>query len=189
MTSKNKNLKSFTSPGKPAKRATLANSHPSTRVHTARTRIKSSRRARSQNFSRTTHRTARHTILSIIVLTGMIVVLTALFATFSTTENFIKSNISAIATDYYENYFYDNILANNNGEKPISEILEFYTKPGFSTVTLRQLLLYDDERNADSAAFLTSHCDENSTTIHIFPDPPYDKTNYHIDYHYSCNFE
>ena len=153
--------------------------------HSSRTKIKSSELAKKQQTSRHVLFLAKKSVLTIIILAMLVVTLALLLAYFLKPETIVKSKMSAISTDYYENYYYPQIVEQSS--KPLPEILEYYSTHGFSQVTLRQLLLIDNERNKD-ASDLKNYCDENATYIQIFPEPPYGKNNYHIDYHYSCTF-
>lgn len=154
--------------------------------HTSRSKAKLSKAATSQRNSRRIFFFAKRSILVVIVLAMLTVILMLLLMIFSNPERVVKNKIEAIATDYYENYFYPQITEDNPASLP--EIMERYELPGFALVTLRQLLLYDDERNANSAKILSNYCNENATYIQIFPESPYSKTDYHINYHYSCAF-
>lgn len=133
---------------------------------------------------------AKKIILSVIAIATLIVVFAICCTFFLNPENQIKSRITSIATDYYENYFYDN-FANSTEFKQISNpdsVLERYRTSGFAPVALRDLLLYDNQKNIEHRDFLTKYCDENSTIVKFYIDPPYDRTSYHYDITYSCNF-
>ena len=125
------------------------------------------------------------TIMAIIALAFIIVIFFALFTTFYTPENNIKSKISNLAKDYYENYLYE--LISDNSSTP-AEALKGYTESGLSVVYLRQLLYYSNEIDTETIDYLTTHCNENNTTIKYYPEPPFSKTSYHIDFTYSCDF-
>ena len=127
---------------------------------------------------------ARKIILAIIPLAFITVIVAIFCALFFTPERITKSTISALATDYYENHFYNQLSLD---EASTSDLYKYETY-GFAPVTLRQLLLYDNQKNADSAASILKYCDENTTTIRFFLDQPYGKTDYHVDYTYSCSF-
>ena len=150
------------------------------------TKISTSRNTRNQQKSRRIFTVAKRSILTVIVLAMLVVVLALLLMFFLKPERLVKSKIEAMSADYYENYFYPNVTKDNSAS--LEEIMKRYEIPGFAMVSLRQLLLYDNEKNADAAKTLTTYCDENTTYIQIFPEAPYGKTNYHINYHYSCTF-
>ena len=154
--------------------------------HASRSAAKSSRLAHRQKTSRRIFHTTKRSILTVIISAMLVVILAVLLSTFSSPERVVKSKIESIATDYYENYFYPEITTDNS--TPLSQIMSRYEKPGFAKVTLRQLLLFDNGRYNSAATTLTKYCDENATFIQIFPTSPFSKTDYRIDYHYSCTF-
>ena len=164
------------------------NRHPSAKIHLARPRVKISNPSVAKKRSRKLFHATKRAVLVVIVLAMMAVILTVLFSNFASPERTIKRKIESIATDYYENYFYDSILSYGTTEQNLQNLLGRYVENGFAIVSLRQLLLFDSERHSESATILTAYCDENTTFIRIYPDPPFSRTNYHIDYHYNCNF-
>lgn len=129
---------------------------------------------------------AKNVILAIIALTTLTVVAIILITQFSTPEHIVTHEIESIATDYYENYFYPEITTNNPSSP--EQIFAKYETTGFARVSLRQLLLFDNERHASSATLLSSHCDTNTTFVQFFPTAPFSKSDYRTEYHYSCNF-
>ena len=152
----------------------------SQRVHTSRTRSVPSRRAHSKTNSERSYYFAKNSILTVIAVAMLVVLGFTIFNFIATPEFLVKREITNIATDYYENYFY-NLIPNPND-------LDFYNKHGFARMTLRQLLLYDDRKHGASEAYLSDYCDLDKTQIKIYPEQPYDRKSYHIDYTYSCKF-
>ncbi|MBR3230763.1 hypothetical protein IKF73_01910 [Candidatus Saccharibacteria bacterium] len=100
-------------------------------------------------------------------------------------ENLVKAQISALATDYYENYLYPSFDQNSPN---FNDFMQKYETTGLTITTLRQILLHDHQKNVTAAPFLKEHCDENSTFIKFYPEYPYSKTSYHVEYSYSCDF-
>ena len=132
---------------------------------------------------------AKNIILTTIVITMLTVLVYVIFSIIATPEFLVKREIESITADYYENYFYSNILKNNPGvEDHLSDILDEYSKAGFPRITLNQLLLYDNRKHYASAESISEYCDLNKTIIKIFPESPYTSKNYRVDYNYSCNF-
>lgn len=133
---------------------------------------------------------AKRIILIIIALASLTVIIATVLSFLLTKEFRIKSQITHLATDYYENYFYTNLTNSteyqNNPNK--LSVMEKYHTYGLARTTLNNLLLYDNERNASYSDYLSENCDLSSTYVRIFPDPPYEKNSYHIDYYYSCDF-
>ncbi len=155
---------------------------------------KRTRYTRSEKFSRESHKISRRVILVVIGLSGLTVILAALAQIILTPENTVKSKVEAMTRDYYENYFYESILASNraadnNLQTPINEIMSRYVEPGFAKVPLRQLLLYDGQKYAGATATLDTYCDLDRTYIKIYPEAPFGKNDYRVDYHYSCDFK
>ena len=159
-------------------------------LHIPRTRVQSSKLSRSKATNHKIFSASRHIILIVIIMAMLMVVLAILSRAFLTPERIVKQKIEAITTDYYENYFYPQFTAVAEMQNPniLAEKMKRYETPGFSTITLRQLLLFDNQRYATAADILTAYCDENKTYMQIFPEPPFEKTNYRVEYHYSCDF-
>lgn len=103
-------------------------------------------------------------------------------------QNVVNRKIESMARDYYTDYYYANMLENSLNVAA-KDILSKYADTGLPIVPLRQLLLYDNGRNADEREYLEKFCDTNETYIRIFPKSPYDKHAYHFDVKLSCNFE
>lgn len=132
----------------------------------------------------------KKTILLVIMIASLVVAFSIIYTIFFNTEKVIKSKISALATDYYENYFYENLI-NSDKFKQIKNLdteMEKYHTDGLAPVSLSNLLLYDNQKNDEYRDYLTTYCDENATTIKFYMDPPYERTSYHYDINYSCNF-
>ena len=157
----------------------------SSSVHGRKPRVRFSRLSRSKEFSRKSFLAARRTILTVIVLAMLTVILTVLLVNFSNPERIVKSKIEAIATDYYENYY--DPADYTTSDKSAAELLSLYENTGLRA-PLRQLLLFDNRRHADSAAILREYCDESETYVKFYPYAPYGKTDYRVEYFYSCIF-
>ena len=128
-------------------------------------------------------------IILIIIIGCMIAVVVATICSFIfTPENKVKSIISDLASDYYENHLYASFDFDNADQETKNQFMKKYENRGLTATTLRQLLLYDHKKNADVAPLLKKYCDENSTYIKIFPEYPFSKTSYRIEYIYSCEF-
>ena len=149
-------------------------------VHDSRSKVIISKPALSRSISYDSYHFSRNSILSIIVFTMLVILGFTIFNLIATPEFFVKKRIESIASDYYENYFYDSV--------PDHEALGIYEKTGLPRINLRQLLLYSDKRHATSLELFEKYCDLYATNIKIFPESPYARTNYHVEYTYSCNF-
>ena len=128
---------------------------------------------------------AQKTIISIIIIAIIAVGISVVCFFILDTERQVKTKISHLASDYYENYFYPKIFS---GNKDMTEVLSYYTESGFSMINLRQIFLSNADISTSEINLINKYCDENKTYIHFFPEPPYDKTSYHMEYAYSCNF-
>ncbi len=127
-------------------------------------------------------------IIVIIVSVMAITIGFAIASFFLQPENLTKAKISNLATDYYENYLYENLINSEKFSGNIDATMSEYKDRGLSTITLRQLLLHDQSKNASLANEIKNYCDEEKTTIKFYPDAPYSRGSYHVDYHYVCNF-
>ena len=142
------------------------------------------------------YRAAKTSILSIIVIVMLTVTGFTIFCLIATPEHLVKTEIASIATDYYENYFYNSILENNSltpdnpdFNKPIMEnILKDYTDRGFASISLRELLLYDNRKYTSATEYFEKYCNLDRSNIKIYPEAPFNRQNYRIDYDYSCKF-
>ena len=132
-------------------------------------------------------------ILSIILTVALSVITFSVYAIIhfrpTDTITLVKSYISSMSTDYYENYYFPSLESSihDHGNSDISEVLSRYTDTGFSRVPLRQIISHVDYDEA-ALSQITERCDTKSTFVHFFPDPPFTSTSYHVDYEYSCNF-
>lgn len=130
---------------------------------------------------------SRKTTMIIIVICVILVTVVTLVSLFSTPEQRIKGRIEALAHEYYEEYYFDKFTG-SIPERNRETLMEKYSEHGFSEVPLRQLLLYENGKHADEVDEIGRYCDINATSVRIIPDAPYGKTNYHVEYKYSCNF-
>lgn len=129
-------------------------------------------------------------ILVIIVNATIIAVAAFLTPIFINTQNSVHSSIESLAKDYYENYLYENLNAAKTTSDPATfeETMQKYQEYGFGTVRLRQILQYSKQKNSTPPVNVADYCDENKTIIKFYPEPPYDRTTYRMDFTYSCNF-
>lgn len=157
---------------------------------------KKSRRDKFASAIENCNRAAKGSILTIIVAVLFIMIGFTTFGLIATPEYLVKNEITAIATDYYENYFYNRILDNNFlttdspdfSESTMEKIMDKYIDRGFANVSLRQLLLYDNKKHAAATPLLEEYCNLDASSIRIYPEAPFDRQNYRVDYKYSCKF-
>ena len=134
---------------------------------------------------------AKRVILIVIIL-AMLSVATGTLAYFfikPEPDTTGKNYLTELATDYYENDFYNMILKIDTSTQSLAEKLDHYSRAGFAEVYLRQLLIFKGNEHQKAAEYLKKHCDENRTYVQYYPEPPYGRKNYHVEYVYSCDFK
>ncbi len=133
---------------------------------------------------------AKRTILIVILILSIAVIVALISTYFYDNKKIVKSKIVEITRDYYENYFYEQLVGSEQFKQRdnFEEAMEKYHVGGLNPLSLRDLLIYDNKKNSEFEEFLTKYCDKDTTTVRIFPDPPYDRTSYHAEFTYSCNF-
>ena len=156
------------------------------KVHARRARF-SGRRGLSDKDKRI-FKVSRWVIFGVIVIAMLAVVLAILVSVFNNPENFVTSKIETSTADYYENYFYPRVESGVTSGESFDEVMGRYAETGFSRITLKQLLLFDSERYGALADYLTGYCDPETTFVKIYPDAPFNKSDYHVDYNYACTF-
>ncbi len=129
---------------------------------------------------------AKKIILTIIILTFILVIVAVCCSFFLKDESLTKSKIENLATSYYEDYLYKNLITSNH--ENLDSVMEKYETYGSAPITLRQLLLYAQQKNLNYPEKILKYCDENLTYVRFYPEPPYSKNSYHTEYSYSCNF-
>lgn len=131
---------------------------------------------------------ARNVTLIIIIITTLIIWASFIASILLKPARLVPPKIEALATNYYENIFYERMENSDQFSGDPTATLEKHRERGLAIITLRQILLQDPPITADEAEYLRQYCDENKTTIHFYPDPPYTRTDYHVEYNYACNF-
>ena len=122
-------------------------------------------------------------IIAIIIATMIIVVIAILLSFVFRPENVIKSKIETLATSYYEDTLYEQYLTPDGSTDGFTK----YEKSGLPYVPLRQLI-FTSNLDKNEIKQIRGICDENKTSIKYYPEPPYTKTSYRIEYTYNCNF-
>lgn len=117
-------------------------------------------------------------ILGVILIATIMVVVTVLIAYFSNPERLTKNEFGALASNYYEDYFYEKITD--------AKALEKYKETGLSVLTLRQLVLH--EPSLGGTENVEKYCDLNLSYAKIFPQEPYGKKDYRVEYKYVCDW-
>lgn len=141
-------------------------------------------------FKKSRFTTIQKTILFIIASTFALVIVALICSFALKPENLVKSTIASRSADYYENYFYEDFVNSakfakiNNIEKAFSK----YSERGFSKVRLSEILFHGGTETTDDISRVLNYCDEDESFVQFFPETPYEKNTYHIDYNLSCNF-
>ena len=101
-------------------------------------------------------------------------------------EKLSKDRMESMAREYYEGYLYENLIHGAMDQSNIEQAMEKYALRGFAPVYLRQLLVDDGDQG--TANLLRSHCDINTTSVKFYPESPYDKKSYRMEFQYDCDF-
>lgn|SRR5574344_233021 len=103
-------------------------------------------------------------------------------------ESNLESKLTALGSDFYENYYYD-LLGTNSSEK--LQNASIYSSSGI-VVNLNEILNYVDDPDSIKSSFINyktgDSCDYTNTTITIYPTSPYSKTDYTISTTLVCGF-
>lgn len=132
--------------------------------------------------------TSQKVMLAVIILAMLTIIIGAIASVVLQPENQIKAKTSALASDYYENYLYTELFNSPNYSGELEATLSKYKDTGTNSVSMRQLLLHDYIKNSSDAEYLNAYCDEDKSYVIFYPEEPYGRTDYHIDYHYICNY-
>ena len=128
------------------------------------------------------------TIIIVISLAIIVTLAAVVISFFLQPERLTKSRIESLASDYYENYLYENFINSDKFFGDLESAMSRYTETGLTSITLRQLILHDQTKTASIADSLKANCDIERTTIKFFPESPFSRKDYRVDYHYVCNF-
>ena len=126
-------------------------------------------------------------IVTIILVVGSVVI----FAFFSP-EKVAKRKTEFLVRDYYENYFYEKFISEKSDSETLDELFDSYATTGFGPVSLKNLFLFDNGRDAEYAKYFREsdfRCDEDKTSAIIYPEKPFGRSDYRIEYNFSCENE
>ncbi|MBO7720505.1 hypothetical protein J6S35_02630 [Candidatus Saccharibacteria bacterium] len=131
----------------------------------------------------------KFTTLAIILCIGLVFFNLGAHAVFDP-KKLAEDELQRLAKDYYENYYYD-VFTQKIPESDYALAFTTYSEYGFPKTYLRELLLFDDGRNAKSRAYFDGqyYCNTNQTAIQIIPYPPYGRTDYEVKYTYDCEYQ
>jgi len=102
----------------------------------------------------------------------------------------LKTSLKEMATDFYENFYYDQINQLGNGEVDKDDYLNKFSTSGIK-ISLINLEEYDNGKYVDEIAkFVNSKtktpCNKYNTRATIYPVEPYGKTDYEIEINLQC---
>lgn len=127
-------------------------------------------------------------VLVAIGLTMAAVVIALISAFVFDDEKMVKSKMEGLAKEYYESYIYINLIDDTMSDEKVAELMDNYGLKGFAPVNLRQLLLHDRQNHIDDIEYIRRYCDENRTTVRFFPEAPFEKEDYRVEFRYDCEF-
>lgn len=130
----------------------------------------------------------RRVILAVIGVAIAVVVFGVIYGLVWSPEKATKAKLDEMAREYYEGFTYENLINGAMSQDEIEDVMDKYKVRGFAPVYLRQLLLYNNQENMKEASFVKNYCDENLTYMKIYPEAPYDKKSYRVEYNYVCEW-
>lgn len=128
--------------------------------------------------------------ITLVVLVGFIVLnKTSLL---QNNENKLSNRIEEVGSDFYENFYYDQISANKT-EEEVKEFLERFEEVGIK-VDLDNLSRFNEEKYSNlNEEFKNKkddiECDIRNTKAIIYPKSPYSKEDYTISHELDCGFD
>ena len=126
------------------------------------------------------------TLLGIVIASVLTIIVSFSAAFIKTPSERAVADLDQIAREYYTDYLYPHITQDN--QKPLAEIFETYAVTGFSPTYLRQLLNYDNGKNAKLAPlFAELGCDTNATNVRIKPVAPYGPEDFELHLLWKCS--
>lgn len=104
----------------------------------------------------------------------------------------LKNKIETIGSDFYENFYYDQISSNKSNEE-VTEFLERFEEIGIK-VDLDNLARYDTDKYPNlEEEFLNKkesiQCDIRNTKAIIYPQKPFGKEDYKVESELDCGFD
>ena len=128
-------------------------------------------------------------IVTVVILLLMATLITGTVVILSYDEGeAAKNKIEEKARDYYENSLYGSLIKEGMEQEEIEGLMERYLVRGFARVRLRQLLLREENGRTKDANLIRKYCDEDKTTVKFYPEAPFDKKSYRVEYEYECEF-
>ncbi|MBR3257312.1 hypothetical protein IKG02_03460 [Candidatus Saccharibacteria bacterium] len=135
--------------------------------------------------------TTRKVIIAGIVVSSAMVILSIVVSVFFNDEAIAHRKFNQLVREYYEDYFYDKMMETIEDDLVEKKLAKF-AQSGVQPVTLRQVLLYQNGKNSEYKKYFDTgafYCDKNNTEAIIYPEEPFGKKDYHIEFKYSCQSE
>lgn len=109
----------------------------------------------------------------------------------SQSEKTLSNKLEAVGQDFYENMYYDHIVANKS-EAEVKEFFAKFTEIGIK-VDLDNLARFDEEKYPNLIKDFTNKkskeaCHPINTKVIIYPSEPFNKTDYTLESELDCGF-
>lgn len=124
-------------------------------------------------------------IFVLLVVVGLLIIVLLGKKTYSSSD--MDESLRKMASDFYVNYYYDDISSNKSKEE-VADYLKQFKDMGIK-IDLENLIQYD-ESNKDKIeeTFVKNgiQCDKEGTKAIIYPKEPYEKNDYSIETIIDC---
>lgn len=125
-------------------------------------------------------------VAGVIVLAVLIILCITVFFN---KERITTKKVKSMGVDYYTNYLYDT-LSKDRKKEDLNKILAKYAGIGIK-INLETLEKYSSGKYKEEIKNLKSNkkaCDKKNTMVIIYPEEPYNKTNYRVEVELDCGF-
>ena len=134
---------------------------------------------------------ARRFITTGVIISAVMVALSVFAVVYFNPETVAERTLEKMGREYYEDYYYDKFMGTIS-EEAFQEKMAIFKETGLQPVPLRQLLLYQNEKNAEYRSVFEKKgfsCDKNQTVVKIIPKEPFGKTDYELKTDLKCTRE
>ena len=153
--------------------------------------VKRNNNRTGQNTGRTrnTDLVAKRVVIVVICLAIAVVGGFAAFVLLYDENEVVRGQLDELARAYYEEFTYPSLIKDGMSRAEKESLMEQYVERGFADVRLRQMIRRDGGKTVNDTSLIHKHCDENETVMRVYPEEPFDRKSYRIEYRYSCDFE
>ena len=126
-------------------------------------------------------------IIAGVILLAVLIILC--ITVFFNKERITTKKVKSMGEDYYTNYLYDT-LSKGRKKEDLNKILAKYAGIGIK-INLETLEKYSSGKYKNEIKNLKSKkkaCDKNNTKVTIYPEEPYNKTDYRVEVELDCGF-